>query len=108
MTDKASICDAHAGVHMGKVLLEIGSSQERLSRNGVHPAVRGPLAAAPGQEAATPDVEIIPSPIQVSISVHAQAPVPLRALPQRSIVSPFPFCVELQGAGSLALSAAIA
>ena len=71
---------ARAGVHMGKVLLEIGGSQERLNRQGVHPAVRGPLQAAPGQDAAPADVEVANAPIQVSrhaggffapFSVHA-------------------------------------
>ena len=57
---------ARAGVHVGKVLLEVGGPGERLAGDGTHPAVRGPLAAAAGHGAAPADVAEVPdAPIKV-------------------------------------------
>ena len=64
-----------AGVHVGKVLLEIGGSKERLTRKGVHPAVRGPLAAAPGQEAPADVEEVVDTPIQVGSHLRGSSRV---------------------------------
>ena len=81
---------ARTGVHVGKVLLEVGGSQERLAKTGVHPAVRGPPSAAPGQaEAAPADAEVVDTPIQVS--GHASA----RPLPHAHRGSPAHLCARL-------------
>ena len=59
----------HAGVHVGKVLLEVGGSKERLAGSeGVHSAVRGPLVAAAAQSAAPADVEFVNAPIKVPLT----------------------------------------
>ena len=67
------MCCAYAGVHVGKVLLEVCGPGERLAGGGVHPPVRGPLAGAAGHAAAAPEdgMEEVPdAPIKVSMMVQ--------------------------------------